>query len=106
MDNSSAEERRLRYIKANEILDRDIAHLERTVSMFADVMAAKLKRKAREGFYGWADPENRAEVERRLRDHVDRLLDGGDRQQAVDVANLAMMLWYFDWQNEVDGIGL
>jgi hypothetical protein len=70
----------------------------------AAAMQAKLVRKRRAGFFGGLDPENRPAVVQKLREHVDELIgecdhcsavvgDGPAPRQAIDVANLAMMLW-------------
>lgn len=66
------------------------------VDLLAARMKAKLKQKAREGFSGGLDQDNLFAVKNRLRDHVDRLTGHGavsSPKQAVDVCNLAMMLW-------------
>ena len=59
------------------------------VDMFAAVMKAKLRRKRREGYHGWDDPETCTDefLWERLRSHVEK----GD---PVDIANFSMMLWY------------
>jgi hypothetical protein len=68
--------------------------LDALVDAFAAEMKAKLRRKYwRDGYTGWDDPSNRPIIEQKLREHVGRLLAGWD--QAVDVANLAAMLWNF-----------
>jgi len=66
----------------------------------ADLMAIrmkeKLKRKARQGLSGGLDQENAWRVAQLLRVHVDRLTGHGgvsEPHQAIDVCNLAMMLW-------------
>lgn len=74
-----------------------------SVDRLAKSMKIKLRRKAREGRSGGLDPENREHVAHLLREHVERLTGGcvhcgrmtddADPEQAVDVCNLAMMLW-------------
>lgn len=72
------------------------------VDEMAALMKAKLVDKARQGYSGGLDRDYALRVERKLREHVDRLTvfcphcshgDDGDPVQAIDVANLAMMLW-------------
>lgn len=77
------------------------------VDRLASEMKKKLRQKAAEGFHGGLDPKYRPEVAKRLQEHVTRLtgfcphcqaLDGehdheDSARQAVDVCNLAMMLW-------------
>lgn len=70
-------------------LEHEITLLMQTSRAFIDAMQRKLIHKAADGESGWDDPESIPEIKRRLLDHVNR----GDGQE-VDVANLAMMLWY------------
>lgn len=77
------------------------------VDRLAAEMKKKLRQKAREGYSGGLDPLSHYTVVKKLHEHVNRLtgmcphceaLDGEhDREdsarQAVDVCNLAMMLW-------------
>lgn len=77
------------------------------VDKLANEMKKKLREKARQGYHGGLDPLYKYEVAKKLQQHVVRLtglcphcesLDGEhDHQegarQAVDVCNLAMMLW-------------
>jgi hypothetical protein len=74
------------------------------VDRFADAMKAKLRRKAAEGYHGGFSRRHHREVERLLMEHVGRLsarcsccgarADESEPRQAIDVANLAMMLWH------------
>lgn len=66
----------------------------------AEGMKAKLAAKAGAGWRGWDDPKYRNVIGEKLKDHVSRLLDG--QPQAVDVANLAMFLW---WQRNKEILG-
>ncbi len=77
------------------------------VDRLAIEMKTKLRAKARDGYSGGLDPSSRFEVAKMLQSHVERLTglcphceshDGEHdkeegAQQAVDVCNLAMMLW-------------
>lgn len=77
------------------------------VDRFSDDMKRKLRLKAAQGYSGGLSSSNRRRVAKKLNEHVDRLIGvceccGRDRKeekvsdrarQAVDVANLAMMLW-------------
>jgi hypothetical protein len=68
--------------------------LDALVDAFAKEMKKKLRQKYwRDGYTGWDDIANLAIIQQKLGEHVVRLLAGGD--QAVDVANLAAMLWNF-----------
>lgn len=55
-------------------------------------MKSKLRTKAKEGRSGGLDSLPTGTLTRLLREHVERLCDG-DSRQAVDVCNIAMMLW-------------
>lgn len=86
-----------------EELDRMLA----AVDELAHEMKKKLRQKAREGYSGGLDPSSKFEVAKKLQEHVVRLTgicphcestDGEHdheegAHQAVDVCNLAMMLW-------------
>ena len=77
------------------------------VDDMARLMKIKLREKAREGYSGGLDPINRDTVVSKLHEHAKRLtgycdvchsLDGEHdheegAEQAVDVCNLAVMLW-------------
>lgn len=79
-------------------LELEIAQLHAAVDVFAAAMKAKLEQKARQGFRGWDDLENIIQIGDLLRGHVQR-----GPGQAIDIANLAMMLhWHYDldFQNE------
>ena len=63
------------------------------VDRFAQRMKRKLDRKAGEGYHGWDTGCLDMELEDSLQHHCTKLIRG-DRRQAVDIANLAMFLWY------------
>ena len=77
------------------------------VDRLALEMKKRLRQKAREGYRGGLDRLYRHEVAKMLHDHVERLTghcphcrsNDGDHdheeaaRQAIDVCNLAMMLW-------------
>lgn len=81
-----------------------------TVDALAVEMKKKLRAKAREGYSGGLDRSNRGAVAKSLMEHAERLsgyclhcetLDGehddeDEARQAIDVCNLAMMLWVLD----------
>ena len=71
---------------------REITRLDKAVDEFASRMKRKLFDKAILGWRGWGDRTNKGYIKARLRGHVARLLDENALEQAVDVANLAMML--------------
>lgn len=77
------------------------------VDRLATEMKKKLRQKASEGYSGGLKPDSRYMVAERLQEHVERLTglcpsckaidDDHDHdehaRQAIDVCNLAMMLW-------------
>lgn len=77
------------------------------VDQIAVLMKKKLRMKYREGFSGGLKPTSYALVARMLHEHVERLTGvcphcnaqdncherDDTRRQAVDICNLAMMLW-------------
>lgn len=79
----------------------------KAVDRLAVEMKKKLRAKAAQGYHGGLDPLYRSEVAKKLQEHVERLTgqcphchsNDGDHdaeegaRQAVDVCNLAMMLW-------------
>jgi hypothetical protein len=67
----------------------EIGLLMQTVAAFTDEMENKLIHKVADGQRGWDDPECIPNIRRLLAKN----LAEGDSQM-VDVANLAMMLWY------------
>ena len=83
------------------------------VDRIADAMKKKLREKAAQGYHGGLDRSFRDEVVKKLHEHVDRLTGycrccgthDGDHdhedgaRQAVDVCNLALMLWVVDSPN-------
>jgi hypothetical protein len=87
----------------------ELAALCAAVDELAAAMKAKLRRKAREGYRGGLDESNHNMVRSKLHGHYERLVGhhymrtddippgratrAPDYQQAVDVANLVMMLW-------------
>jgi hypothetical protein len=70
------------------------------VDVLAMRMKQKLRRKAREGRSGGLDTANRRMVAKLLSEHVRRFLSGDEQEQAIDVCNLAMMLWVMDGSQE------
>ena len=69
--------------------DSETVRIHRAVDAFAAVMKAKLLAKMQDGFHGGFDPENAAAVWQLLATHVAR-----GAGQEIDVANLALMLWW------------
>ena len=79
-----------KIVGSSDELERELVALNAAVDAFAAVMKAKLAAKARAGWTGWHS------FDRMI---VSRLISKAnlveyDRKQAVDIANLAMMLWY------------
>jgi hypothetical protein len=67
----------------------EVGLLMQTVAAFADEMENRLIAKLAEGQRGWDEPESIP----RIRQLLEENLRKGDSEM-VDVANLAMMLWY------------
>jgi len=65
--------------------------IDECVKIYAPIMAAKLKRKAREGYEGFHLRSRRLWLRLTMFRHACELLCGDD-DQAVDVATLAMFL--------------
>lgn len=87
----------------------ELARMLAGVDEMAEAMKAKLRAKARAGYEGGLDPTNRWNVARKLEEHVETLVGRcahckhgfGEHpreraRQAVDVCNLALMLWLVD----------
>ena len=66
--------------------------LNRAVDLFAKAMKDKLREKRLEGRCGWNNPRFRASICQGMIEHAVRVCMGDD-DQAVDVANYAMMLF-------------
>lgn len=80
------------------------------VDRLGDAMKKKLRAKARDGYSGGLDPKYRANVAKALMEHAEKLsghcihcgVSDGEHdhedaaRQAIDVANLALMLWVQD----------
>ncbi len=71
----------------------ELAKLDGAVDDFACEMKTKLHRKALEGARGWDDPTFYTKLRIDLNAHADRLIRDEDPQE-IDIANLAMMLWF------------
>ena len=69
-----------------------VINLTQAVDLFASAMKAKLIAKASQGFNGWDDPKNDETIMAMLWNHHERLNEGDP--QEIDIANLAMMLWW------------
>lgn len=71
-----------------------------SVDRMADAMKKKLREKAAQGYSGGLDPQYANNVRASLKRHVVRLTGDNylppqpDPAQAVDVCNLALMLWH------------
>jgi hypothetical protein len=74
---------------------KDIKKFKRATKKFRKKMLFKFNQKQQEGFFGWNELENYDAVWERLENHVKR-----GSSQAVDIANLAMMIWYLDKKKE------
>lgn len=72
-------------------VEQEIRRLDAVVDKFTVVMKARLAEKAREGWSGWDDPASKDKI------YTAMLAQGAGvkyaKDQEVDIANLAMMLW-------------
>lgn len=74
--------------------EHECRRLRRAVGYFAQAMVHKLEQKyRRDGYTGWVNKKFLHHVRWMLGQHARKLVDGKDHTQAVDVANLAMMVW-------------
>lgn len=73
-------------------LQEECARLDQAVYTFAQHMKDKLHKKAVQGFTGWDDTAFEPIIKGKFIERAHRLHEG-DTSQAVDVANLAMMLF-------------
>ena len=80
----------------------DILKLTTRVDEFSGAMIQKLTKKCRQGWFGWDDPSYRSVIVEKLECHVDRLKN--DYTQAVDVANLAMFLFFMGERVREEGV--
>jgi len=89
-------------------LRREKDRLSIVVDRFAEEMKEKLYEKAEEGFRGWdecspGDDELDEIMKKLVRHTIAIAFDGED--EAIDVANLAMMIWLSDF-NEPAKFGI
>ena len=73
--------------------------LELLWHFFSDKMLNKLHSQADKGWNGWDDKQFRNNIIGRLELATRRLING-DKEQAIDVANLAMFLHYMDDEDD------
>ena len=67
--------------------------MEVAIDLFAMAMKTKIRRKTRQGYSGGLTQEARVEVMSKLHEHTQKAGPYCDGQE-VDIANLAMMLWF------------
>ena len=79
--------------KRNKTVDQ--LALEDAVDQFAEAMKRKLVRKMHEGYHGWDNLTNLQVIKGWLLGHAAQVYCELP-SQAVDVANLAMMVWYHE----------
>lgn len=82
---------RYKRMSDTEEEQREITRLCRSVDLFSHAMKAILAAKARAGRRGWDDPDCELGIATSLLEHAARKPNIG---QEVDIANLAMMLWF------------
>jgi len=83
------------------MLEIEETHDEEALRMFRKAMEAKLKQKREEGRGGWWNEDDceLSELIRLLEEHADKCFGHMepidiDHHQLVDIANLAMMIWF------------
>jgi hypothetical protein len=80
----------------------ETTRLIRAVNEFSCEMMGKLLAKMRQGYSGWDSPTYEAQIELKLVDHYKKFM-AGDNNQAVDVANLIMMLYRIRKAKKLEG---
>lgn len=75
-------------------VEQEIVRLNEAVGVFAEAMKTKLAQKAREGWTGWDDEASADKIYTTMLAHAAGIPLAKD--QEVDIANLAMMLWHLD----------
>ena len=75
--------------------EKECQKLDKAVDEFAEIMKAKLHLKVAQGYSGWNDKKHIQNIRTKLLEHSAKAF-AGDNHQAVDVANLAMMLYYME----------
>lgn len=82
----------------NDVISDELAHeldsIDKALEAFARSMREKMHIKAAKGWRGWNDPNNKVLIRNLLQEHV--MKDIRTAKQMVDVANLAMMVWYIE----------
>lgn len=79
---------------SNDDFDYECAAINRAVDRFAAAMREKMIAKAREGFRGWNDPQNKAMLRAGLEEHLHK--DRVTSKQMPDIGNYSMMLWLIE----------
>lgn len=69
----------------------EISELEQAVDEFAVAMKARLRSKAKQGWFGW-DRMGRGQLGDRLLMNAAKGAVNGDSKSLIDVANLSMMI--------------
>lgn len=75
-------------------VEQEIKRLNEVVDNFAEAMKTKLAQKARKGWTGWDDESSTDKIYTTMLAHAAGIPLAKD--QEVDIANLAMMLWNLD----------
>lgn len=78
-------------------VEQEIVRLNEAVDAFAVAMKNKLAQKAREGWSGWDSAESVEKIYTTMLAHAAGVPLA--REQEVDIANLAMMLWRMNEKN-------
>jgi hypothetical protein len=74
-----------------KFVEQEIKRLNEAVDAFAEAMKTKLAQKACEGWRGWDDEASTDKIYTTMLAHAAGIPLAKD--QEVDIANLAMMLW-------------
>ena len=77
----------------DEELKSEVNKLTEAVREFSAVMLSKLIKKAKDGYGGWDSEYYLDDIKLSFLDHASRVHCGSIRQ-SIDVANLAMFIWY------------
>ena len=81
-----------------EQLEAETQKIRAGVDRFAEEMEQRLIEKLRQGWRGWDDPANAAEIYNAMLSHSAGVPMAVE--QEVDIANFAMFLWYHRTQRK------
>lgn len=75
-------------------LAHELAQIDKALDAFSRSMREKMHSKAIKGWRGWNNPDEKIYLRNTLQEHVSK--DIRTAKQMVDVANIAMMIWFIE----------